>query len=157
MNPITHRPLSAITVAGIIYREQRFLLVEELIEGQIKINQPAGHVEPGEDLIEAVKREVLEETRHRFYPEALLGIYHSNPATGHRIMRVAIIGNVDSTPDETLTLDAAILSTQWLTADEITARQAELRSPFVTRCIHDFHQGKRFDLAALHSLTGLEK
>jgi len=157
MNPITHRPLSAITVAGIIYREQRFLLVEELIEGQIKLNQPAGHVEPGENLIEAAKREVLEETRHHFHPEALLGVYHNNPAAGHRILRIALIGSVDSTPDLSLTLDAAIHSVQWLTSDEISARQADLRSPFVTRCIHDFQQGKRFDLDALHSLTGLEK
>jgi len=157
MNPITHRPLSAITVAGIIFHEQRFLLVEELIEGQIKLNQPAGHVEPGENLIEAVKREVLEETRHHFHPEALLGIYHNNPVTGHRIMRVAIIGSVDPVPDTSLTLDAAILSTQWLTPDEITARKADLRSPFVTHCIHDFLEGKRFDLDVLYSLIGIEK
>lgn len=157
MNPITHRPLSAITVAGIIYHQQRFLLVEELIDGQIKLNQPAGHVEPGENLIEAAQREVLEETRYPFHPEALLGIYHNNPATGHRIMRIAIIGSVDPAPDISLTLDAAILSTQWLTLDEISARKADLRSPFVTHCIHDFLQGKRFDLDVLYSLTGIEK
>lgn len=153
MNPITHRPLSAITVAGIIFYKQRFLLVEELIEGQIKLNQPAGHVEPGESLVEAAKREVLEETRYHFRPEALLGIYHSNPACGPRIMRVAIIGSVDPAPDLSLALDAAIYSIQWLTVDEISTRQADLRSPFVLRCIQDFQQGQRFDLAALHSFT----
>ncbi|MBD3817009.1 MAG: NUDIX hydrolase [Halothiobacillus sp.] len=157
MNPITHRPLSAITVAGIIFREQRFLLVEELIEGEIKLNQPAGHVEPGESLVEAAKREVLEETRYHFSPEALLGIYHSNPACGPRIMRVAIIGSVDPAPDPSLTLDAGIISTQWLSADEISARREDLRSPFVTRCIDDFLQGNRFDLDVLHSFTGIEK
>lgn len=156
MNPITHRPLSAITVAGIIFREERFLLVKELIDGQIKLNQPAGHVEPGESLIEAVKREVLEETQHHFHPEALLGVYHHNPATGHRIMRVAIIGSVDPSPDLSLPLDAAIQSTEWLTKEEISARQADLRSPFVLRCIEDFQQGQCFDLAALHSLTGIK-
>jgi len=156
MNPITPRPLSAITVAGIIFHEQRFLLVEELIEGHIKLNQPAGHVEPGENLIEAVKREVLEETCHHFQPEALLGIYHNNPTAGHRIMRVAVIGSVDPDPDPGCTLDEAILSTQWLTPDEITVRQDALRSPFVSLCIRDFMQGKYFDLNVLHSLTGLE-
>ncbi|OZB37138.1 MAG: hypothetical protein B7X35_05245 [Halothiobacillus sp. 14-56-357] len=155
MNPITHRPLSAITVAGIIFREERFLLVKELIEGQIKLNQPAGHVEPGESLIEAVKREVLEETRYHFHPEALLGVYHHNPAAGHRIMRIAIIGSVDPSPDLSLPLDAAIHSTEWRTAEEIIARQAELRSPFVLSCIEDFQQGQCFDLAVLHSLTGI--
>ena len=157
MNSPILRPLSAITVAGIIFHEQRFLLVEERIEGQIKLNQPAGHVEPGETLIEAARREVWEETCYRFHPEALLGIYHSNPASGHRVMRVAIIGRVDPSPDRSVRLDPAIHSIQWLTADEIRARQADLRSPFVMRCIEAFQQGKRFDLDALHSLTGLDQ
>lgn len=156
MNPTTQRPLSAITVAGIIFHEQRFLLVEERIEGRIKLNQPAGHVEPGETLIEAAKREVREETRHHFQPESVLGVYHSNPVAGHRVMRVAIIGRIDPKPAPSSTLDAAILSTQWLTADEIFARKTQLRSPFVWRCIRDFLDAKRFDLDVLHSLTGIE-
>lgn len=156
MSSTTHRPLSAVTVAGIIVRDQRFLMVEELIEGQMKLNQPAGHVEPGESLIEATRREVREETRYTFHPEALLGIYHNNLSTGNRIMRVAIIGRVDGAPDPTLTLDPDIHATHWLTVEEIMNRKSTWRSPFVALCIQDFLQGKRFDLDVLHSITGHE-
>ncbi|MHB8920137.1 MAG: NUDIX domain-containing protein [Halothiobacillus sp.] len=153
MNPLPERPLSAITVAGIVYRDHQFLMVEELIAGHNKLNQPAGHVEPGESLIDAVVREVLEETRYRFHPEALLGIYHSNPLEGHRILRVAIIGSVDAEPDHD-PLDRGILAVHWLDNQTIETQRTSLRSPFVTLCVQDYLRGQRFDLATLHSLTG---
>ncbi len=153
MNVQPERPLSAITVAGIVYRNHQFLMVEERIAHQNKLNQPAGHVEPGESLLCAVQREVLEETRYRFHPEAVLGIYHNNPPDGRRILRVAIIGAVEPEPDQAA-LDTGILAVHWLSPDEIAARQSELRSPFVARCIQDYLRGQRFDLALLHSITG---
>ncbi|ANJ67158.1 hypothetical protein A9404_06965 [Halothiobacillus diazotrophicus] len=148
----SHRPLSAVTVAGMIWHEQRFLMVEERIDGRVRLNQPAGHVEPGETLIEAVIREVREETRHAFHPEALLGIYHSNPSEGARILRVAICGHVDPEPDSGA-LDPDILAARFFTHDEIRARRADLRSPFVERCIDDFLAGQRFPLSVLNAFT----
>ncbi len=153
MNTHLERPLSAITVAGIVYRDHQFLMVEECIAGQIKLNQPAGHVEPGEHLLDAAAREVLEETRYKFQPEAVLGIYHSNPAEGRRIMRVAIIGSVAAKPDAA-PLDEGIKAVHWLSTAQIAARHGQLRSPFVNRCIEDYLRGQRFDLSLLHSLTG---
>lgn len=152
MNIPTQRPLAAITVAAMIWQDQRFLMVEERIDGRIRLNQPAGHVEPGETLIEAVVREVREETRFAFRPEHLLGIYHSNPGDGPRILRVAICGSVDPEPDQA-PLDPDILSAGFIGTDEIRARRTDLRSPFVERCIDDFLNGQRFPLAALHTLT----
>lgn len=153
MNAQTERPLSAITVAGIVYRNHQFLMVEERIANLNKLNQPAGHVEPGESILSAVQREVLEETRYGFHPESVLGIYHSNPPDGRRILRIAIIGSVESEPDQA-PLDRGIIAVHWLTAHAIAARHSELRSPFVTQCIHDYLHGQRFDLALLHSITG---
>jgi 8-oxo-dGTP pyrophosphatase MutT (NUDIX family) len=153
MNIQPERPLSAITVAGIVYRNHQFLMVEERIAHQIKLNQPAGHVEPGESLLHAVQREVLEETRYCFHPESVLGIYHSNPPDGRRILRIAIIGAVEPEPDQA-PLDCGIIAVHWLPPEIIAARQNEMRSPFVTQCIQDYLRGQRFDLALLHSITG---
>lgn len=152
MNHASHRPLSAITVAAMIWHDQRFLMVEERIDGFIRLNQPAGHVEPGETLLEAVVREVREETRYTFHPKTLLGIYHSNPSEGPRILRVAICGSVDPEPDQA-PLDPDILAASFFSIDEIQARGADLRSPFVQRCIDDFLNGQRFPLAVLNTLT----
>ncbi len=144
------RPLSAITVAGIIHRNGQFLLVEESVNGKRVYNQPAGHVEPGESLLAAVIREVREETRYPFVPEALLGIYHQNAANGRRILRVAVTGSV-GTPDN-LPLDTGILGTHWLTRDALDTPAFPPRSPFVRRCIDDFLAGQRHALSVLHSL-----
>lgn len=146
----THsRPLSAITVAGIIHRAGRFLLVEESIAGARRFNQPAGHVEPGESLLSAAIREVREETRHPFTPEALLGIYHQNATSGARILRVALIGSV-GTPDHE-PLDEGIIGTHWLTRAALDSPDYPPRSPFVLRCIDDFLAGQRHELSVLHS------
>ncbi|WP_407276322.1 NUDIX domain-containing protein [Halothiobacillus sp. DCM-1] len=144
------RPLSAITVAGIIHRAGRFLLVEESIAGQRRFNQPAGHVEPGESLLDAVVREVREETRHPFTPEALLGIYHQNAASGARILRVSVIGSVGA-PDDA-PLDSGILGVHWLSPEALSTPDYPPRSPFVLQCIQDFLAGERHDLRLLHSL-----
>ena len=138
-----------VTVAAIVERDGRFLIVEEQTGQGIVFNQPAGHLEPGESLIEAVIRETLEETGYGFTPEALLGLYrwpHSDqPLT---FLRVAFLGDV-ADPIGTVQLDAGIVATHWLTRDQLIAQPSKLRSPLVTRCIDDYLAGRRLELDCL--------
>jgi len=139
----------AVTVAAIIEREGRFLFVEEEAEGRRVLNQPAGHLDPGESLIAAVAREVLEETAHRFTPTALLGVYRWHYAPQDvTFLRFAFCGDVgDAEPGRAL--DREILALHWLTPQELSARRAMHRSPLVERCMEDYLAGKRFPLGAL--------
>ncbi|MHB1871633.1 MAG: NUDIX hydrolase, partial [Steroidobacteraceae bacterium] len=126
-----------ITVAALAERGGRFLLVEERIQGRLVLNQPAGHLERGETLLEAVVREVREESAWRFTPVWLLGVYlWRAPGTPRVYKRFAFTGTVsDHRPDQPL--DTGILTTHWLTQAEIRTRAAGLRSPRVLRCIED--------------------
>lgn len=136
-----------LTVAAVIERDGRFLMVEELVANRRVINQPAGHVEAGEDLRTAVIREALEETAWIFEPESVIGVYHwQAPADGPRFLRVAFAGRCHG-HDADRPLDSGILAALWLTPDELHARAAQLRSPMVMRCIEDFRRGRRLDLA----------
>ena len=139
----------AVTVAAIIEREGRFLFVEEEAEGRRVLNQPAGHLDPGESLVAAVAREVLEETAHRFQPTALLGVYRWHYAPQDvTFLRFAFCGDVgDAEPGRAL--DREILALHWLTPQELSARRAMHRSPLVERCMEDYLAGKRFPLGAL--------
>jgi len=140
-----------LTVAAIIEREGRFLLVEERIRGQRVFNQPAGHVEDRETLLDAVIRETLEETAWHFAPEHLLGIYlWRAPGSGRTTLRLAFIGSV-ADHDPARALDPPILATHWLTRQEIQSRTSALRSPLVLRCIEDYLSGRRLPLAAASS------
>jgi 8-oxo-dGTP pyrophosphatase MutT (NUDIX family) len=140
-----------LTVAAIVEREGRFLLVEERIRGQRVFNQPAGHVEDRETLLAAVIRETLEETAWHLTPEFLLGIYlWRAPRSGHSTLRLAFIGSV-SDHEPLRALDPPVLATHWLTREEIQARTAALRSPLVMRCIDDYLGGRRLPLAAAAS------
>lgn len=151
MEHSTDRPLVSLTVAGIARRGNEYLFVEERIRGQRYLNQPAGHVEPGETLLEAVIREVREETRFGFEPTGLLGIYHDNPGQGRRILRVAIVGEIDEEPDDE-PLDTGIIAARFM--DRATLENADIphRSPFVTAAVRDFEQGRRYPLDLLHSI-----
>ncbi len=135
----------ALTVAAIIEREGRFLVVEERDDrdGHRVINQPAGHVEPGESLLDAVRREVREETGLAFTPEALVGLYPLRAANGKDYFRVCFTGTV---PLEAVARpeDPDILRCHWLTRDELAA--ASLRSGWVLRCLDDALAGRRFPL-----------
>lgn len=141
-------------MAAIIERGGRFLLVEEETSDGIRINQPAGHLDPGESLVDAVARETLEETAHAFRPSALLGVYMWSSSTGRQsdstFVRFAFIGDVDSV-DTGRTLDKGILRTLWLTNDELRARQAEHRSPLVLQCVEDYLAGQHYPLTLLHT------
>lgn len=138
-----------VTVAAVIEQNGRFLLVEEETDDGILFNQPAGHLDPGESLTEAVIRETLEESAHHFSPDAVLGIYHWHQAAHNRTyLRFAFTGTIIGTePDRAL--DDGILRTAWQTPEEMRALQARQRSPLVMRCVEDYLAGKRFPLTLL--------
>jgi 8-oxo-dGTP pyrophosphatase MutT (NUDIX family) len=146
-----HKP--DVTVAAVAEKNGRFLLVEERINHELVLNQPAGHVEHGETLIEAVVREAREETAWRFEPQALLGAYlWRNPANGRAFLRFAFTGTVsDHQPDQPL--DTGIVTTHWLTRAELMDRTARLRSPMVMRCIDDYLTGRRQSLLPVARLN----
>jgi 8-oxo-dGTP pyrophosphatase MutT (NUDIX family) len=133
------------TVAAVVEREGRFLLVEEPIEGRLVLNQPAGHLDPGESLVAACRREVLEETAHRFQPTALVGIYrwHYAPADV-TFLRFCFRGRIEGV--EARPIDRQILRLHWLSREELLARRAAHRSPLVQRCVDDYLAGREFPL-----------
>ena len=136
-------PLPDITVAALAERQGRFLVVEERIARRLVFNQPAGHVERGETLLQAVARETREETAWRFTSEAFLGAYlWRHPGTGRASMRFAFIGSVTD-HDALQPLDHGILRTHWLTRGQLLERESRLRSPLVLRCIDDYLAGQR--------------
>jgi 8-oxo-dGTP pyrophosphatase MutT (NUDIX family) len=131
-----------VTVAAVVVRDDRFLMVEERIQGKLVINQPAGHLEDRETLLDAAIRETREETAWRFAPEALVGIYlWRNPVNARGFLRFAFCGTVDDhRPGQPL--DRGIVRAPWLTLDELSASD-RLRSPLVMRCVEDFLAGRR--------------
>jgi 8-oxo-dGTP pyrophosphatase MutT (NUDIX family) len=137
-----------VTVAAVIERDGRFLLVEERIRGRLVLNQPAGHLEDGESLFDAVVRETLEETAWRFTPEWLLGIYQWRSPRGHSTLRFAFTGSVQD-HDAGRPLDPPIVTTHWLGREEVALRATQLRTPLVLRCIDDWLGGRRLPLDAL--------
>jgi len=139
-----------VTVAALVQRAGRFLIVEERIGGRLVLNQPAGHVEDGESLCAAVIRETLEETAWHFEPEALLGLYLWRSPRGHSTLRIAFLGSV-LTHEPQRALDPPVQAAHWLSRDELAARRAQLRTPLVLRCIDDCIAGQRLPLSALAS------
>ena len=141
----------SVTVAAVIERDGRFLFVEEEANGRRVLNQPAGHLEPGESLAEAVAREALEETAHRFTPTGLVGIYrwrYDKEVEDVTFLRFAFRGRVDAV-EEGRALDKEIIALAWLTPGELAARRAEHRSPLVQQCVDDYLAGRSFPLEVL--------
>ncbi len=135
-----------LTVAAVVERNGKFLMVEERTQDGLRLNQPAGHVEPRETLLEAVVRETLEETAYRFIPQHLLGVYHwANRNRGPNYVRFAFTGRLDELPQD-VGLDADIIRTVWLSPAEVRDSQARHRSPLVGRCMEDFLRGQRYTL-----------
>lgn len=135
-----------VTVAAVIERNGKFLLVEEETDEGPMFNQPAGHWEPGETLVDGVIREAREETAYTFRPEWLLGIYSwPHPRKDITYLRFAFIGSTTAHHPEQ-SLDEGIIRAVWLTPDEIRANQARNRSPLVLQCVEDHLAGKRFPL-----------
>lgn len=145
----------SITVAAIVEKDGRFLLVEEQTAEGIRINQPAGHLEPGESLEQAVVRETLEETAHDFQPGALVGMYMLSYLSKLDIdityLRFAFAGQLGQIRNQPL--DPDILRTVWMTRDEIAACRDRHRSPLVLQCVDDYLLGKRAPLALLSTIT----
>ena len=138
-----------VTVAAIIEQRGKFLLVEERVDGDIVLNQPAGHLEEGESLIQAVIRETLEETAWHFIPEALIGIYRwQSPRNKITYLRFAFTGKPGQ-HDVARALDTGIIRAVWMSQDEIKAARAQHRSPQVERGIDDYLAGQRYPLACL--------
>lgn len=141
-----------VTVAAVIARDDRYLLVEEEGQRGLMLNQPAGHLEDGETLQDAVVREVLEETACRFIPRALVGIYQwREPGSATTYLRLAFCGDAEG-PDPARRLDRGIVRTLWCTRDEAAAERARHRSPWVLACIDDHRAGRRASLDLVHSL-----
>lgn len=144
----------SVTVAGVIERDGSFLFVEEVANGRRVLNQPAGHLDPGESLAEAVAREVLEETAHRFRPTGLVGIYRWHyDKEDVTFLRFAFRGEVQGV-EQGRALDKEILAAVWLTPAELAARRAEHRSPLVQQCVEDYLAGRSFPLDVLSKAYG---
>ena len=144
----------SVTVAAIIEHEGRFLLIEEETSEGVKLNQPAGHLDPHESLEQAVVREALEETAHEFIPHTLVGMYMSRYHSKSRntdvtYLRFTFCGKAGRHYDQPL--DHGILRTLWMTRDEIAACQERHRSPIVLKCVDDYLAGKRTDLELLYT------
>jgi 8-oxo-dGTP pyrophosphatase MutT (NUDIX family) len=140
-------------VAAIIERAGRFLLVEEEADGAIVLNQPAGHLDAGESLLDAVVRETLEETSWHVAPEALIGIYRwPHPTKEITYLRFAFAAR-PLREDIGRALDREIVRTVWLSPDEIRAARARHRSPLIERCLDDYLAGQRYPLGLLKELS----
>lgn len=138
-----------VTVAAVVEQAGRYLLVEEETDDGIRINQPAGHWERGETLVNAAVREALEETGYPFSPTHLVGLYNwSRPGGDITYLRFAFAGNVGpALPGHRL--DTGILRALWMSYDELVAERARHRSPLVLRCVEDHRAGLRFPLSLL--------
>jgi ADP-ribose pyrophosphatase YjhB (NUDIX family) len=143
----------SVTVAAVIERDGRFLLIEEETSEGLKLNNPAGHLDPGESPAQGCARETLEETAYRFEPTALVGVYLSRArkaSTGEDFtyVRFAFCGTVGER-EEGRTLDHGIVRTLWMTPDEVRASRERHRSPLLVRCMEDYLAGARYPLSAV--------
>ena len=142
-----------VTVAAVVEREGRFLLVEEKAEGALVLNQPAGHLDKGESLPQAMVRETLEETGWHVAPEALLGAYRwCHPRKDITYLRFAFVGRA-LRQETNWKLDRGIVRAVWLTPDELRSERPHHRSPQVQRCVDDYLAGQRFPLTFLKDLA----
>jgi 8-oxo-dGTP pyrophosphatase MutT (NUDIX family) len=156
---MTNRWKPSATVAAIIEREGKFLLVEEHTPEGLRLNNPAGHLDEGEGLVQACAREALEETMHLFTPTQLLGVYlsrfhratrPSHPAEDITYLRFAFCGDLGALQTGRQ-LDTGIERTLWLTPDQIRASADRHRSPLVLRCVEDYLAGQRYPLTLIHT------
>lgn len=143
-----------VTVAAVIERDGRFLIIEEQTEGGLMLNQPAGHLERGESLTAAVVREVREEAAHPFAPEFLVGIYHW-PDAGSDItyLRFAF-GGTAGIAIAGRALDQGIVRVLWLSRAELAQARARHRSPYVLACVDDYLAGRRVALDLVRHYEG---
>lgn len=137
-----------VTVAAIVLRDGRFLMVEESVRGRAVLNQPAGHLEPNESLLQALVRECREETAWAIEPEAFVGSYlWQSPDDGRHFLRFAFAAR-PLREHSGQALDTGILRALWLSWDELAASATQLRSPLVLAAVDDYLAGQRLPLAA---------
>lgn len=153
---MTQRWKPHVTVAAVIERDDRYLLVEEHTADGLRLNNPAGHLDPGESPQDGCAREALEETAHPFTPTALVGLYLTHAAAtpaqpqGVTYLRLAFSGELgEAVPGQAL--DTGIVRTLWMTLDEVRASAPRHRSPVVLQCVLDHHAGRRYPLALVHT------
>ena len=141
-----HRETRNVTVAALIEREGRFLLVEEETDAGLRFNQPAGHLDDGESLVAACAREALEETGWHFQPRSLVGIYQwPRPQGDITYLRFAFAGQLGA-HDPARQLDTGILRAVWMSLAEIEASVERHRSPLILQCVRDYLDGRRYPL-----------
>ena len=146
-----------LTVAAVVDLDGRYLLVEERAMGRRVLSQPGGHIEAGESPEEAVVRETLEETGCTVECGELIGVYlWIHPQTRQQFLRIAYEASYVSC-DEELALDEGIIARRWATLSDLEARQPQLRSPAVLRCVRDHAAGKRQSDALLSGMLPLEQ
>jgi len=144
-----------VTVAAVVEKDKKFLLVEEETSNGLAFNQPAGHLEQGEDLITAIKREVNEETAWQFTPEFVVAIqlWRKTPDSTS-FLRVCFSGQVHS-HDMNQALDVGIIATHWLTRKDIFAKKSRLRSPLVLKSTDSYLNGQKYPLSLVKSYLDL--
>lgn len=143
----------SVTVATVIEKEGRFLLVEEHTPEGLRLNNPAGHLDPGESPAQGCARETLEETAWHFTPTALVGIYLSRfqrATEDITYLRFAFCGEL-GTFDPDRTLDTGIVRALWMTPDEVRQSAARHRSPLVLQCMEDYLKGQRYPMALINT------
>jgi 8-oxo-dGTP pyrophosphatase MutT (NUDIX family) len=156
MNPERFKP--SVTVAAVIahaHLAEHYLLIEEHTPEGLRLNNPAGHLEPGESPLEAVVREVLEETGCPFEPDAFLGVYlarfwRNQTREDITYVRMAFSGRVGAAVSGWV-LDEGIVRTLWMPLTEIRTQSHRLRSPLVLQCIEDHHKGRRLPLESVQA------
>jgi 8-oxo-dGTP pyrophosphatase MutT (NUDIX family) len=144
----------SVTVAAVIERDGQFLMVEEETSEGVRFNQPAGHLDPNETLLQAVSRETMEEAAHEFTPTGLVGVYmsrylSSRTRTEVTYLRFAFSGEVGARHD--IPLDTGILRAVWMSYDELLATRARHRSDLVLQCVDDYLTGNRAPLSLLYT------
>ncbi len=139
------------TVAAVIERDGKFLMIEEYAHGRLVLNQPAGHLEQGETLIQAAVREVREESAWGFIPESVVGLYlYPSPNKDITYLRVCFAGKCcDHMPDQPL--DNGIQRTIWMSEEELGKNAERLRTPLVLDCVRDYIAGNRMPLSMVKS------
>ncbi len=143
----------SVTVAAVIEQDGRFLLVEEHTADGLRLNNPAGHLDPGESPAQGCAREALEETAWHFTPTELVGIYLSRfqrPDTDITYLRFAFCGTLGAFEAQR-TLDTGIVRALWMTPDEIRASTARHRSPLVLQCMEDYLRGQRHPMDMVYT------
>jgi len=135
------------TVSCICEHDGLFLMVKETVHGKVVYNQPSGHIEDNESIIEAALRETLEETAHQVKAQYLNGIYRYRVSSELTFIRFSLVCHLITKTEQNI--DPDIDSVHWLSYDEIVTLKDELRSPLVLKSIEDYKKGTTYPLSLI--------